>query len=50
MSSDFLSLSLSWSQGETPKERAERGEDLELSQYLDPHQQMIQSEDKETAV
>uniref|UniRef100_A0A3P8X755 Diacylglycerol kinase n=1 Tax=Cynoglossus semilaevis TaxID=244447 RepID=A0A3P8X755_CYNSE len=37
-------------QGETPKERAERGEDLELSQYLDPHQQMIQSEDKETAV
>uniref|UniRef100_A0A3P8RTW6 Diacylglycerol kinase n=1 Tax=Amphiprion percula TaxID=161767 RepID=A0A3P8RTW6_AMPPE len=39
-------------QGETPKQRAEKAEDGELSEYLDncQHYQMIQREDQETAV
>lgn len=39
-------------QGETPKHRAEKADDQELSEYLEKrqHYQMIQREDQETAV
>nr|XP_043891870.1 diacylglycerol kinase zeta isoform X3 [Solea senegalensis] len=39
-------------QGETPKQRAVAADDLELAEYLEKHNhyQMIQKEDKETAV
>uniref|UniRef100_A0A8D0D8H0 Diacylglycerol kinase n=1 Tax=Sander lucioperca TaxID=283035 RepID=A0A8D0D8H0_SANLU len=43
---------VSWFQGETPKHRAEKADDQELSEYLEnrQHYQMIQREDHETAV
>uniref|UniRef100_A0A8D0D5X6 Diacylglycerol kinase n=1 Tax=Sander lucioperca TaxID=283035 RepID=A0A8D0D5X6_SANLU len=45
-------LNVSWFQGETPKHRAEKADDQELSEYLEnrQHYQMIQREDHETAV
>ena len=43
---------VSWLQGETPKQRAEKANDQELAEYLEncQHYQMIQREDQETTV